>query len=540
MPGTVHPADAPRPTDSAGEIAVWKALKAHLPNGWIAWHSLRIRDKKAYLGEGDFVLAHPQRGMLVLEVKGGQLELQGGHWYSSGNRLSKAPLTQALDFQTKLLRRLADANCRPPAWGAAVAFPETEFDRPPPQDDLRDVVLGKSQLTWLDRIFEKVVERAIPQPDTAFGDWIGRLHAMWGETWIGTLSLGTRARQARERQLALDDAQLMILDSIEEHDRVLVQGGAGTGKTLLAVEAARREAAKGRRALLLCFTQPLRKWLATRLEGTGVEVQTVSGFAMQASEAVDGPWGTLDLTDSEVWRRYYARAADVAERRWDAIVIDEAQDFTFEAWYLVQALAEGKRLWAFHDPGQGYWPDRTPPNDLFGPPFKLTRGKRSPPGVTELAVRYLGQPADDGAIRQAVSNRTLKLVPCAEPSQVARCVGAEVTRLLGEGIPLADIGVVSLRGQTAADAVHHQPKLGEHSFVLADAEGMEETLVADSFLRWKGLERPVIIVADVDPATLRFPTRMHIALTRALSAARVVGALGPGEEWPGLAGGGRT
>jgi hypothetical protein len=65
---------------------------------------------------------------------------------------------------------------------------------------------------------------------------------------------------------------------------------------------------------------------------------------------------------------------------------------------------------------------------------------------------------------------------------------------------------------------------------------MEERLVADTFLRWKGLERPVVIVADVTgPERERFGTRMHIALTRALAAARIVAApVRPGEEWPGL------
>jgi hypothetical protein len=63
---------------------------------------------------------------------------------------------------------------------------------------------------------------------------------------------------------------------------------------------------------------------------------------------------------------------------------------------------------------------------------------------------------------------------------------------------------------------------------------MEQSLVADTFLRWKGLERPVIIVADVDPGVASLGKRMHIALTRALVAARVVAAPAPDGGWPGL------
>lgn len=533
MAGSVHPPDAPRPTDSEAEKTVWKALKARLPNGWTAWHSLRIRDKHAYLGEGDFVLAHPSRGLLVIEVKGGRIELRDGRWYSNSIALEKAPLTQGLGFTKMLVRRLEEWDCRPPAWGTAVAFPETDFDQQPHADDVRGVVIGSSQLAWLEKAFAGVVERAMPAPGAGRGNWVGRLHELWGRSWVPALSLGTLVRRAHESRLALDDTQLIVLDGLADEARVLVSGGAGTGKTLIAVEAARRVAAAGKKVLLLCFTQPLRKWLATLLDSTGVQVETVSGFAKQIAEATDGSWGARDLTDSELWRRYYERAADLATPRWDAVIVDEAQDLLYEAWFFVRALAEGKRLWAFYDPGQGYWTDREPPRDLFGSTFKLTRGKRSPEGILALANRYLGQPVDDAPIRAAVRDRILARVACDDPKKVGERVGAEVDRLVNEGIPLRDIGVVSLRGQTAAGAVHRLERVGRHPFVHADDDGMEDRLVADSFLRWKGLERPVIVVADVDPATSRFGTRMHIALTRALSAVRIVAPV-VGDEWPGL------
>lgn len=63
---------------------------------------------------------------------------------------------------------------------------------------------------------------------------------------------------------------------------------------------------------------------------------------------------------------------------------------------------------------------------------------------------------------------------------------------------------------------------------------MEERLVADTFLRWKGLERPAIIVVDVDPGLASLRTRMHIALTRALVAARVIAPPISNGGWPGL------
>lgn len=531
--GTLHPSDEPRPGSSLAEKALWSRLKTGLPAGWTAWHSLRIRDARNLLGETDFVLAHPERGLLVLEVKGGQVEQRDGRWFSNGAPLQHSPLDQARTFLSRLVKRLDEWHCTPPAWGAAVAFPDRDVDEQPTQDDLKGVVLGKNHLAWLDQWLLSVVEKALPEARPARGEWMKRLNDLWGESWSKPLRLGTRVELARQRRLALDERQLDALDLLAGQDRALIQGGAGTGKTLLAVEAARRQADEGKRVLLLCSTQPLAKWLRARLEGTGIQVETVSGLARTLAEQADGPRaGGEPLVEAD-WKRFFERACELVTPDWDSVIIDEAQDFPFEAWALVEGLARGRRLWAFQDPGQCYWRDRVVPAELFGKPFLLRRGQRSPGGIEALAARYAGEYGDDKAIARAVASRELVLVECAAPAQAADKVGVEVERLVGEGIALGDIGVVSLHGQGKPEAVHRAAKLGRFQFVLADADGMEERLVADSFLRWKGLERPVIIIADVDPAMNQFAVRMHIALTRALAAVRIVAPRGDG-PWPGL------
>jgi SEC-C motif-containing protein len=62
--------------------------------------------KRGYLGEGDFVLAHPTRGLLVLEVKAGRIEQRDGRWFSNGVPLDEAPRDQA-DTNEIVLSRLA-------------------------------------------------------------------------------------------------------------------------------------------------------------------------------------------------------------------------------------------------------------------------------------------------------------------------------------------------------------------------------------------------------------------------------------------------
>jgi hypothetical protein len=67
-------------------------------------------------------------------------------------------------------------------------------------------------------------------------------------------------------------------------------------------------------------------------------------------------------------------------------------------------------------------------------------------------------------------------------------------------------------------------RIGRHAFVRADAPDASERLVADSFLRWKGLERPSVIVTDLPaPGTelKQLGVRMYVALMRAMVCARV-------------------
>jgi hypothetical protein len=520
----IHPREACRPTDSQAERAVWAALKAGLPAGWYGWHSLRIRDRDRFDGEGDFVLAHPERGLLVLEVKGGRVEQLDGRWFQNGKPLDEAPLDQGRRFAHRLVARLRERALAPPAFGAAVAFPDVFARGQPTQDDLAGLVLGRDELRYLREALPAVVERAMPRPGASRGQWIAALHQLWGETWVPSLSLGVRLQELEERRLALDEQQLLVLEGLLENDRVLIEGGAGSGKTLLAAEAARRIAGQGRKVLLLCFTAPLQKWLAARVEGIGVEVQTISGFAKRLVDAAGGSPDLGALTGNEYWRIVYERADGLCRPVWDAVVVDEAQDLQFEAWVLVSTLSQGKRLWAFHDPDQGFWQDRSPPADLFATRYRLPRQQRCPPGVQALADQVRGLPFDEAALAAACKDGTVAFVTAPSATSVPEKVGEEVDRLLSGGLTPGQIGIVSLRGQTPQGAIYNLAKVGRHAIVHADHEEMESRLVADTFLRWKGLERPAIVVADLPEGDLsRLPVRLNVALSRATLAVRCVG-----------------
>ena len=107
--------------------------------------------------------------------------------------------------------------------------------------------------------------------------------------------------------------------------------------------------------------------------------------------------------------------------------------------------------------------------------------------------------------------------------RIAAPLEAELDRLTKAGVPPGDIAVVSMVG-TKNSEILGLGGVGQHNWVDANHEDATERLVADTFLRFKGLERPIIVVVEPgdDKAKRQYETRMHIAMTRAMTAVVVI------------------
>jgi hypothetical protein len=328
---TLWPKELPRHTDSEGEKKVYKALKSGLPKGWQAWHSLRIRSRKSgRFSETDFVIADPSKpSLLILEVKGGLIEASDGRWYQNGHSMDFSPLDQALSFRRLLVERFRDPNVGAPKIGCAVCFPDAIFEKGPLGDDLEGLVIGEKDLPYLMKVLPAVMAHAVPDPWPASNTWVHALHKLWGETWVSEICLGSRVQLDEEKRLRLDHEQMHIIECLSENDRLLIHGAAGTGKTLLACEAALREARQGRRVLFLCYTEALATFLSACLKGSTLTVGPVQNFASNllgenASQKLMG-------RSSSYWEGVSLRAAvdglSPEDERWDTVVVDEGQYF---------------------------------------------------------------------------------------------------------------------------------------------------------------------------------------------------------------------
>lgn len=520
------PPHKPRTTESHAELAVYDALEKQLPQGWYAWHSLRIRVPGHSDAEADFVIADPARGILILEVKGGRIEECDGVWLSNGRPLKQAPREQANCFLREFLQLLYSKNISPPPCGIATCFPHTEFTSGPGQGDVTNCVLGLQDLHWLDKALPQVMESALPSGYQPKGKWLQAIHDLWGETWVPKIDFGLQARLEKEERIRLDGQQFAVLQGLLENESLLVVGAAGTGKTVLAFSAAKKLAEGGKRVLMLCFTEPLARWLNEQIGAPNPAVWAIKRYAVELLRQA-GRDVIIENTP-EFWSAIALEAvADALPQlnlSWDAVIVDESQDLREDDWLLIEELSKGKLLWAFWDPDQSFWTDRQVREELFKARYRLQNRYRCPEAVRMLAGCYLGETADIAALRSASEQNVIAVRPCPGAGTVLERIGFEIDRLMGSGLEASDIAVLSLRGAAEPGSIVHRESIGTRRVVRAHDPETGKNVVAETFLRFKGLERPAIIITDVSLAIDKpdYRKRMYIALTRALSTARII------------------
>ena len=96
------------------------------------------------------MIADPARGLVVLEVKGGRIELQGGRWLQNGKPLGRSPRQQGFDLARRLHDAIRERGAESPPYDAACALPYVPFSAPPDTGELAGLVLGARELGWLD------------------------------------------------------------------------------------------------------------------------------------------------------------------------------------------------------------------------------------------------------------------------------------------------------------------------------------------------------------------------------------------------------
>lgn len=361
--------DSPSPA----ERKLFHAFKSQLPAEYTVfhartWHALNDHGA-ARDGEADFVIAHPELGILVVEAKSGGVECdaKGGSWHAVGlgghrGREIDNPVKQGARNKGTLVRLLTSLPAGRDRWwsvGWAVAFPDVTFDR---------AVAGLPESLVLDR---RSLNNLEAWAEAALRHWHepGKHKPMGAEglsILSGLLAGSHKVEPVTGAQLADIDAELLTLterqyqtlDALQDTARAAICGCAGSGKTLLAVEKCRRLATQGHRVLYVCFNILLAEHVREAL--AAFPTATVRHFHALCEEWVKRAGVALPAKGDAYWEKDLPKAFDAVARklkdeRFDALVVDEGQDFKAHWWKPLELTLKNRQdgtLYVFYDDNQ--------------------------------------------------------------------------------------------------------------------------------------------------------------------------------------------
>lgn len=501
-------------------------LRDGLPDTWTILHSLGVMGHRAKAwAEIDFVLVGPA-GIFCVEVKGGRVSRQDGVWtftdrFGHVNTKREGPFEQ-VGTATAVLRRTLTARfpwVRDSLLGYGVALPDVRFEAVGvdlDKDIVYDLVDAEMPIkAYVDHLADHWRRRTTDQrgrnPNDLTQGQVGQCVAAIRPDFDLHPSLRAAIGAANAELLSLTEEQFHVLDGLVDNPRVLVRGGAGTGKTLLAIEEARRYAALGKKVWYCCFNKGLADYIRPAFGSqSGVLVDTIHGFMGTTvsraglDQRIRRTSDRLQLYEVVLPNLTVESLLDRPDGPpFDTLICDEGQDL-LRANYLdvlecavVGGLSSGE--WrVFFDPRQDIFEasDQSQLQRLRGhgaAQYRLSVNCRNTEPIA-VATGLLAGMAATEVLR--VAGPEVEYVWYESDAQLRKSVTNSVNRILSERIDTRDIVVLSPKrfdrsaireglGRMGTRLVNDvTPRPGELRFVTIHA--------------FKGLESDVVLLVDLD------------------------------------------
>lgn len=508
---------------STAEETVYYALRDQLTDDYYVYYGYVWSEKQdchvQQEHEADFIVAHPKKGIAVIECKGGLLRSDGGNYYritsKSESEFIKNPVVQARGNAASLERVLAKylphGKIFDVGWG--LVFPET----PVPwgkwlSNIARDQIAYSPDLSNLSGLVKWVLENTVSweakrTTKDHFNDLCSSLEAMIAGCW----SLPEEIAIGEEKITCQTNLSIRNnLRFLAENQRAVIKGGPGTGKTFLAVEMAKRLAAQGKATLFLCFNKMLADYLAATYPHKNLEFKHFHRLCYEKGRSAGYSWSGGQLVDpdsiqghklpheyfNEVLPDGLETAIHQSHDKYDALIIDETQDFQKRWLDVSQQLLwepESAPLVFCIDPRQNIWGNKVtlPPGLVSVPLYDNIRNARP---IFDVLKKVCPDSQMCAAGPDTGCAEWIGLTD-GDKAEILQVLEDLVANLLDQGIDASQIVLLSgvpvrysvLNGHTSLACIP----------ITGDLKG--EGLLTTSLLKFKGLEKPVVILFELDP-----------------------------------------
>ena len=510
-------------------------------------HSLGLpKHQSKIYGEIDFVVVC-KRGVACLEIKGGRVECREGRWaftdrYGVERQKSEGPFAQVIGNMFSLLNELKNRFSSNPRFknilvSCGVVFPDIEFK-------------SVSQEIIPEIVYDTTTESIKKYINDVFDYWEGRQHRepsklsrqdikdivnfLRGDfTFIPTLR--DRLNSVEKRLVRLTNEQVQIMNALSMNSHLLIEGSAGTGKTLLATDFARKRAEKGDRVLYLTYNKNLSNTIHRQLA-------SIENLKVINIHALFGEYIPVDVSKMKKnATKYFGEIlpeeffewvsglpeGDVEKLKYDLIVMDEGQDIIKPIYlYSLDMLLKGgleKGNWAvFYDEKQNiYNPEYSDGMDIIesysSAKFKLFVNCRNTIQIGTYSAKESGVQIEQFLQE---NGEDVQMISYSDINDFKQQIKEIIKKLRVEKVDASDISFLAPKKYSNSIL----SKIGVEVNELGDNYDTESKLPKFATIQgFKGLDSKIVILVDVDNIRAEnFSKFIYIAGTRARTLLYVV------------------
>lgn len=507
--------------NSLGEFKIFEALKK-LSDEWniyysVNWHK-RENNGKIRWGEADFLIFNPKKGILVIEVKSGGIKFENGRWIQK--RLDtleefpmQNPFKQADRSKFTIIENLDNSlffgdKC---LVDKAVWFPSIDKKQLKqiqlPMEYDKNLILTSEDLNnpegALNSIFKFYNSDAYTKLSKNSIDIIKKI-IMPNFNLIPSAS--NIKGEAEYVFYQLTNEQKKVLDFIDEQNTVAIQGSAGTGKTFIAVEQAKRFATDGK-VLFLCFNKYLNQHLRNKCFIENVDYYTLHSFLGQMSNGED----VYELSKCiEI-----LEDIEFSGIEYKYIIIDETQDFNKNIIKIIydKVIENNLKLVVFYDKNQLIFQDDLP--DIiknFDCKLTLLKNCRNTVKITSSVNSIFEIPINVNEL--TIPGTMPKIHYSSNEDKIISSLEDIINNYIENGYDVGDITILTLETEKTS-ILKSKSFLGKYKL---SNKKQDDSIFFTTSKKFKGLESNIIIVVDFNPKQYNdeiYKRNLYVSLSRA-------------------------
>jgi len=524
--------------------------------------------KRNYLGamrDGeytDFIILHPKKGILFLECKGGLIKYNSteGKWYQNEKRLDKSPMQQSEDGKRILLgllkspyiKKKINIDVIPTIHGAI--FPNT----PKPHGVTFGTNIKPEMIIWaedcinLEKSLTKLFNLNKNEYQLTEGDKKLIRTILYGEDlkspFKEVLKLGEHLQD-----LEFDQDQQSFLLSVFGNRKMIVEGLAGTGKTIIATKIATHEEYKDKKVLMLTKTKGLCQFLKVlirnRSASDNLRIYSIDQFVKKTADRLNVPMTlpTHKATQEELNEHFDNYSPQRCQQifdmhpaeKFDLLIIDESQDF-HKNWFesLSSIIKEDGKIFFFYDPLQTTIPNSMAeilkkPDEIGFPIFSFNANYRNTSSISNLLSKLIKKYFPDTKLFYSKHSKVNKgrkpeLIEADSFEKIIEKTIEKVDFLIKEEkFKPKDIGVLGINSMKPSDygtklSMTKELKkldlkvINAWDYSLPYMDPKEENDITFSDVRsFKGLEKRVIILVNFAELNEKSVQQIYTGLSRA-------------------------